>query len=140
MNKDNGWTKIFIPWFCEPDHIKAFSDPDETEEFRRSMTDDEREEQLKFKLSLEQLAWRRRMIKVKCEVHPWEFAFIGVVDHPFFAVTGKDGNFKLPANLPAGEYVIEAIHPKAGAQTQTIAVGEQEARTVNFAFAPKKAS
>ena len=30
-------------------------------------------------------------MKFKCDVHPWEFAYLGVIDHPHFAVTDKDG-------------------------------------------------
>ena len=30
------------------------------------------------------------MIPVKCNVHPWMRSYIGVVGHPFFAVTGDD--------------------------------------------------
>ena len=47
------------------------------------------------------------MVKIKCDVHPWMSAYCGVVDHPFFSVSGDDGTFTLK-NLPAGEYVIEA--------------------------------
>lgn len=52
--------------------------------------------------------------KMQCNVHPWMFVFIGVVAHPFFAVTDNDGNFELPAGLPAGDYVLELVHLKAG--------------------------
>ena len=51
-------------------------------------------------------------VKFKCDVHPWMFAYVGVLEHPYFAVTGKDGGFKL-ANVPPGKYVIEAVHRKA---------------------------
>lgn len=50
-------------------------------------------------------------LKFKCDVHGWMFAYVGVVPHPYFAVSGKDGSFKIP-NLPPGDYVIEAIHRK----------------------------
>lgn len=53
-------------------------------------------------------------VKIQCNVHPWMFVFIGVVPHPFFAVTDKDGIFELPAGLPAGDYVLELVHIKAG--------------------------
>lgn len=52
--------------------------------------------------------------KMQCNVHPWMFAFVGVIAHPFFAVTDKDGTFELPAGLPAGDYVLELVHLKAG--------------------------
>ena len=33
------------------------------------------------------------MFRVKCNIHPWMHAWIGVVEHPYFAVTGEDGVF-----------------------------------------------
>ncbi len=51
------------------------------------------------------------MVRFKCDVHPWMFAYVGVVEHPFFAVTDKDGNFKV-SGVPNGNYTIEAYHPK----------------------------
>ncbi len=50
-------------------------------------------------------------VKFKCDVHAWMFAYVGVVDHPYFAVTDKDGNFKI-SGLPNGKYTLEAYHPK----------------------------
>jgi hypothetical protein len=58
--------------------------------------------------------------KIICEVHPWSWGYLGVVEHPFFAVTGPDGTFKLPGGLSPGTYTIAAHHPKAGETTQTI--------------------
>jgi hypothetical protein len=52
------------------------------------------------------------MVKLKCDVHQWMFAYAGVQDHPFFAVTDTDGNFKI-ANVPAGHYTLTAYHLKA---------------------------
>jgi hypothetical protein len=51
-------------------------------------------------------------LKFKCDVHPWMFAYATVVDHPYFAVTGADGKFKI-ANVPPGKYTIQAMHRKA---------------------------
>jgi hypothetical protein len=51
------------------------------------------------------------MVRFKCDVHPWMFAYVGVVEHPFYAVTGKDGTFKI-SGLPNGKYTIAAYHPK----------------------------
>ena len=35
------------------------------------------------------------MVPFKCDVHGWMNAYVGVLDHPFFAVTDKDGKFSL---------------------------------------------
>jgi hypothetical protein len=51
-------------------------------------------------------------LKIRCDVHPWMFSYVTVVDSPYFAVTDKDGKFKV-ANVPPGKYTVEAIHRKA---------------------------
>ncbi|MSR43066.1 MAG: hypothetical protein EXS19_03405 [Pedosphaera sp.] len=53
------------------------------------------------------------LLRFKCDVHPWMFAYVGVVEHPYFAVSAKDGSFTIK-NVPAGKYVIEALHRKTG--------------------------
>ena len=50
---------------------------------------------------------------MKCDVHAWMNAWVGVVNHPYFAVTGTDGAFSLP-NLPPGTYTVEAWHEAGG--------------------------
>ena len=35
------------------------------------------------------------VFKIKCDVHPWMNAYVGVFDHPFYAVTGPDGKFTI---------------------------------------------
>ena len=75
------------------------------------------------------------MMRFKCDVHPWMSAYIGVLEHPFFAVTGDGGAFKLE-KLPAGQYLIEAWHEKYGTQQQTVTVAKDEAKAITFEFAP----
>ena len=50
-------------------------------------------------------------VKFLCNVHAWMFAYVGVFEHPYFAVTDKDGNFKI-SGLPNGKYTFEAYHVK----------------------------
>ena len=73
------------------------------------------------------------MIPVKCNIHPWMRSYIGVVSHPFFAVTGDDGTFTIKG-LPPGTYTIEAWHEKYGTSDQTITVGAKESKTQDFSF------
>jgi len=40
---------------------------------------------------------------IKCDVHPWMKAWVMVADHPYFAITDKNGQFKIE-NIPAGQY------------------------------------
>jgi plastocyanin len=74
------------------------------------------------------------MFQVKCDVHPWMTAYIGVFTHPFFSVTGTDGKFTIP-DLPAGSYEITAWHERLGTQTASITVAANETKTQAFKFA-----
>ncbi|MBI4428039.1 MAG: carboxypeptidase regulatory-like domain-containing protein [Ignavibacteriales bacterium] len=71
--------------------------------------------------------------KVKCEVHSWMGAYIGVFSHPFYSVTGDDGSFVIK-DLPAGEYTVEAWHEKYGTQTMKVKVDATGKATVNFSY------
>jgi len=73
------------------------------------------------------------MVPFKCDVHGWMNAYAGVVDHPFFGVTGDDGGFDL-SGLPPGDYVVEAWHEMLGTQTQNVTVGEGATAELNFTF------
>ncbi len=76
------------------------------------------------------------MVKFKCNVHPWMNAYVGVVDNPFFSVSGADGSFTI-TGLPAGTYTLEAWHEKYGTQTQTVTVADGETKTVDLTFTAK---
>jgi plastocyanin len=76
---------------------------------------------------------REVMVTFKCNVHPWMHAYAGVLDHPYFAVATGGGKFELK-NVPAGTYTVEAWHEKLGAQTQSVTLGEKEAKEISFTF------
>jgi hypothetical protein len=60
-------------------------------------------------------------LRFKCDVHPWMFAYVTVVDNPYFAVTDKDGKFTIK-NVPDGKYTVEIKHRKAGTTTKEVEV------------------
>jgi plastocyanin len=76
---------------------------------------------------------REVMVPFKCDVHNWMHAYVGVMDHPYFAVTRDGGAFELK-NLPAGTYTVEAWHEKLGTQTQSVTLGEKESKSISFTF------
>ncbi|HEY3242150.1 MAG TPA: carboxypeptidase regulatory-like domain-containing protein [Phycisphaerae bacterium] len=52
---------------------------------------------------------RPEIFPIKCDVHPWMSAWCGVFEHPFFAVTDKDGGFTI-RDVPPGEYTLQFWH------------------------------
>jgi plastocyanin len=73
------------------------------------------------------------IVKMKCDVHPWMSAWVGVFDNPFFAVTRDDGSFEIK-NIPAGTYKLVAQHELYGRQEQTISVADDKPADVQFVF------
>ena len=73
------------------------------------------------------------MIPVKCNVHSWMRAYIGVVDHPYFAVTGAEGAFHW-ANVPPGDYTIAVWHEKLGELKKTVHLAARDAAVVDFTY------
>ncbi len=73
------------------------------------------------------------MVPLKCDVHPWMQGYIGVLSHPYFAVTGDDGSFELK-NLPPGEYLVEAWHEKLGIQSQKITIEPRATKEIEFKY------
>lgn len=73
------------------------------------------------------------MIPIKCNIHSWMHAYLGVVDNPYFAVTDSAGNFSLN-NLPAGTYTVAAWQEKLGTQQQTITIVPGAHASLRFTF------
>lgn len=76
-------------------------------------------------------------VRVKCDVHPWMAAWIGVVAHPFFAVTAADGSFAIEG-LPAGSYVVRVAHPVLGAVDTKVEVADGAAAEVSVELSAQR--
>ena len=74
------------------------------------------------------------MFQIKCDVHPWMSAYMGVFTHPFFSVTSTDGKFTI-SGLDPGTYEITAWHERLGMQTAMVTVSGTDTKTQNFKFA-----
>jgi plastocyanin len=74
------------------------------------------------------------IFQVKCDVHPWMGAYIGVFPHPFYSVTSTDGKFTI-SGLDPGTYEITAWHERLGTQTASITVGANDKKSHDFKFA-----
>jgi len=77
------------------------------------------------------------IIPVKCNIHPWMAGYFVVLNTAYFAITGEDGRYTLPA-LPPGHYTLTAWHESLGTRTQDITIAPGgESQTVNFTFSTK---
>ena len=70
---------------------------------------------------------------VTCGVHPWMRAYIAVIGHPFFRVTGADGGFDLKG-VPAGDYTLEAVQEKFGRKQERITLLPGQVLKKEFVF------
>jgi hypothetical protein len=73
------------------------------------------------------------LIPVKCNQHPWMKANVGVLAHPYFAVSGKDGSYTIK-NVPPGTYTLVFWHETKGEQTQQVTVAAKESKTQDMTF------
>ena len=65
-------------------------------------------------------------------------AYVGVLPHPFFAVTDREGKFEI-RGVPAGSYTLVAWHEKyPQGLTQSVTVGASESKTTDFSFSAQQ--
>jgi plastocyanin len=76
------------------------------------------------------------MVRFKCDVHSWMSAWVGVVAHPYFAVTDATGAFTLPG-LPPGSYTVEVWHEKLGRKTTQVTIGPSQTQAVSLTLTPQ---
>ena len=76
------------------------------------------------------------LVQVKCNQHPWMKSYVGVLKHPFFAVTAEDGSFTIKG-VPPGKYTVVAWH-EGGAtgteKTMEVTVPASGAGKADFSF------
>ena len=69
------------------------------------------------------------IVRISCDLHGWMRAWVVVIEHPFYAVTGPEGEFALN-NIPPGRYTLNVWHETLGTVTKDVTVGETDATTV----------
>jgi plastocyanin len=78
-------------------------------------------------------ATREVMVSFKCNVHAWMHAYLGVLEHPFFAVSDEAGRFSID-RLPPGTYTLEFWHERFGTATQQVTVAAQQTQNLTFSY------
>ncbi|HLR07347.1 MAG TPA: carboxypeptidase-like regulatory domain-containing protein, partial [Pyrinomonadaceae bacterium] len=82
------------------------------------------------------LAHAEVLVPVKCNQHPWMKSYVGVLKHPFFAVSGEDGSFTIKG-VPPGKYTVVAWHEggaKGTEKTIEVTVPAKGAAAADFSF------
>lgn len=92
--------------------------------------------QPKFKKTMTVKIDKPETINIKCDVHGWMNGYLFAADNPYFAVTQKDGSFKL-IDVPAGTYTVEIWHETLGKMSQKVTVKPKEEAKVTFEMAKK---
>jgi plastocyanin len=77
------------------------------------------------------------VMRIKCDIHSWMITYVGVVAHPYFAVSGADGTFTI-ARVPAGRHTIQTWHEQYGRLERTVDVKPGQTATVDFAYTGKE--
>ena len=76
------------------------------------------------------------MMKLGCDVHRWMNAYVGVMTHPYFAVSGADGAFEID-NVPAGTHTIDAWHEQLGILASVVIVKAGTTATAGLKYVIK---
>jgi hypothetical protein len=77
------------------------------------------------------------MMRIKCDVHSWMTAYIGVEPHPYFAITDEHGAFRI-AGVPAGRYSIRTWHERYGQLTHVVTVRAGQTTTIELGYTGKE--
>ena len=80
---------------------------------------------------------RPEVFKVKCDVHNWMAAYVGVVEHPYFALSDAEGRFTIK-NLPPGKYTLEVWHERLKGEPLEIKVEGKETKLAPIELVVKR--
>jgi hypothetical protein len=73
------------------------------------------------------------MLRFGCEIHHWMTSYVGVISHPYFAVSGDGGTFEID-NVPAGTQTVQVWHEVYGKLTKTVRVQGGAIADVEFSY------
>ena len=71
------------------------------------------------------------IIRIVCDLHPWMASWVVVAAHPFYAITGVDGQFAFD-NLPPGQYRLQIWHERLGTASAQVTIGDQQPARVSI--------
>jgi len=77
----------------------------------------------------------RRAVPFECDLHPWMKAWVAILEHPYFCVTGPAGEFTIEG-VPPGDYYVETWHETFGPQRERVQVPAAGEASLDFSFTP----
>jgi hypothetical protein len=75
----------------------------------------------------------RGLVSVHSNRYPWSRAWIRVFDHPYFAVTNRDGIFTIDS-VPPGDYKLMMWEPRLGARERNVQVDSAKDSKLDISF------
>jgi len=66
------------------------------------------------------------LVAIMCNIHAEMSAYILVVDTPYYAVTDKQGRFRI-SHAPPGTYTLRVWHESGATETRTVTIKPQQA-------------
>lgn len=75
----------------------------------------------------------RGLVLVRSDRYPWSRAWIRVFDHPYFAVTNRDGIFTIDS-VPPGDYKLMMWEPRLGVREQNVHVDPAKDSKLELSF------
>jgi hypothetical protein len=70
-------------------------------------------------------------MRVECDAHGWMLAWVQVIDHPYYAITGKDGSFTI-GDVPPGSYTLVGWQEYTGPVEVPVTVKAKEGSAVTI--------
>jgi len=85
---------------------------------------------------IRKLLRRQGLVEIMCDTHDWMNGWLAILDHPYYALTGEDGAYKI-TDIPAGTYNLTAWHEKLGRHQVQVKVKAGEQLKVDFKYPVK---
>jgi len=76
------------------------------------------------------------IVRVDCDLHTWMRAWVVVAEHPYYTVTGANGEFVLD-NVPPGKYTLKIWQETLGTVTREVTVGDKDTTGVTIEMGKK---
>jgi plastocyanin len=71
------------------------------------------------------------LLRVDCDLHSWMRGWVVVAEHPYYAVTGEEGEFVFE-KVPPGKYTLQVWQETLGMVNQEVTVAGEGTQTVTL--------